>query len=168
LGAVVFFKWQEAPEGTNYGDNNFVTSPTSYEKKILFEHDVDGMGQAVDIDQEDTILGTLLFTITPCTYAESQEFYNELVSPKGREQLQEEFMRTIGAYENIQGDDDAIMAALYGFSDDEGILTQEEELSWLQDLERAAASDEENNPPISPPSTPVSFTLRYCKFDQGD
>jgi hypothetical protein len=161
LGAVVFFRWEEAPEGTICEEDKFSASPTSYESaddRFLFEHDVDGTGQPVDINQEDGILDRL-FTIVPCTHIESQEFYNELVSPEGRELLQEEFMETIGAHQEDQGEEYGHMEATYAFSDDEGILTPEEELSWLQDLERVAASDEENDPPPSIPTTPVSSIL---------
>jgi hypothetical protein len=161
LGAVVFFRWEEAPECTIYEKDRFSASPTSYESagdRFLFEHDVDGTGQLVDIDQEDEVLEKL-FTIVPCTHIESQEFYNELVGPEGRELLQEEFMEAIGAHQEDQGEEYSQMEARYTFSDDEGILTPEEELSWLQDLEKMAASDEENDPSPSLPSTPVSSIL---------
>jgi hypothetical protein len=161
LGAVVFFRWEEAPECTIYEEEKFSASPTSYESaddRFFFEHDVDGIGQSVEIDQEDGILDRL-FTIVPCTHIESQEFYNELVGAEGRELLQEEFMQTIGAHHEDQEEEDTCMEVAYGFGDDEGILTPEEELSWLQDLERAAASDEENDPPPSLPTTPVSYIL---------
>jgi hypothetical protein len=170
LGAVVFFKWQEVPEGTVYEEESFVTSPTSYdnsEDRFLFEQDVDGTGQPVDIDQEDGILDRL-FTIVPCTHLEAQEFYHELVSPEGRELLQEEFMEAIGAWEDDRRDDDNCITVPYGFSDDEGILTPEEELSWLKDLERAAASDEETDPPPSLPSTPVSYIFFLFAAKDGN
>jgi len=162
-GAVVFFRWQEAPKGYILKEDAFLDSGESYintEDLFLFEYDVDGSGQAIEIDEDDEILNKVVIMV-PCTHSESQGFYDGLVLPEGRELLRELFTEAMRGIEHLAVDDNGgTSGTRYPMDSEGGVdMSAEEGWQWLQNLGGGAISDEEDDLASLLLKTPVGSIL---------